>query len=1102
MARGSAPPPARAKGVTAVLGPTNTGKTHLAIERMIGHGGGVIGLPLRLLAREVYTRVVEKVGVEKVALVTGEEKIKPKDARYFVSTVEAMPRDVDAPFVAIDEIQLASDNDRGHVFTDALLNRRGIAETLVIGSGTMQPLVQQLLPGAAIVTRPRLSQLTFSGERKITRLPPRSAIVAFSAEEVYAIAELIRRQRGGAAVVMGALSPRTRNAQVELFQSGDVDHIVATDAIGMGLNLDIDHVAFAAHRKFDGQRHRLLTPSETAQIAGRAGRNMRDGSFGTTGRCEAFEPELVEKLENHQFEPVRSLNWRNPDLDFSSLRALQLSLAVNPHEPGLVRAPVADDEALFDLLATKPEIRERASDRSRIARLWDVCALPDFRKVGTHGHSELVGSIFGFLSDGGRLPDDWMMRQIALCDRIDGDLETIAGRVAQIRSWTYCANRADWMRDPSHWQGVTRAIEDKLSDALHEKLAARFVDRRTSVLMRRLRENAMLEAQVTAGGDVMVEGQHVGRLAGFQFTADSQQDESAEAKSLRAAAGKALAGEFEMRAQKLVASGDDQFVLAIDGALRWQGEVVARLAAGDKLLEPRVLLLADETLAAGAREQVETRLAAWLKAHVTKLLGPLQQLEAGEGVSGIGRGIAFRLAENLGIIERGMIAQDVKALDQNQRGELRKLGVRFGAFHIFTPALLKPAHRALAAQLFSLKQGGDGSGLDEIAHLSASGRTSFPADPKIAKELYRVAGFRVCGPRALRVDILERLADLIRPAIAFRAGVTPGEPPAGAWEGEGFTVTGPMTSLVGCAGEDFSALLKSLGYRSEKKPARTEPWPVIALQSKAPIIATAAVEAPVEAEAVASEGDAPSADDDSALAADAAAEEAPVAEASEAVAAQPVETAPADTVMAGAEAAEAAVTETVLAESTPVEAIEASPVETPVAEAAPAEPVLIDVWRPGRFERQDRPPRRDQQRPRHGQNREGQNRDGQRRDNAPGTAAADGQPRPPRPDRPDFRKDCKEGAEGEKPRFNRPQREGEKKGSEKGGANPRFDRTKDNRNRDDRRSDRPHGGKPDRRDGGGDRLYASSGPERDKRQADPASPFAALAALKSQLEKK
>jgi ATP-dependent RNA helicase SUPV3L1/SUV3 len=1085
MLKGSPPPAQRARGVTAVLGPTNTGKTHYAIERMLGHGGGIIGLPLRLLAREVYGRLIERVGERMVALVTGEEKIKPKDARYTVATVEAMPRGGDPPFVAIDEIQLAADNDRGHVFTDAMLNRRGAAETLLIGSLTMKPLIEQLVPGCGIVTRPRLSRLAFAGERKITRLPPRSAIVAFSVEDVYAIAELIRRQRGGAAVVMGSLSPRTRNAQVALFQSGDVDYVVATDAIGMGLNLDIDHVAFAANRKFDGHRFRLLSPSEMAQIAGRAGRNMRDGTFGSSGRCPPFEEEMIERLENHHFEPTRSINWRNPALDFSSLRALQLSLQTSPDEAGVVRAPVADDELLFELLATRPDIRDRAARREGVERLWDVCALPDYRKVGAHGHAELVSAIFHHLIDGGRLPPDWLSTQIAMCDRTDGDIETISGRVAQIRTWTYCANRPDWTADPEYWQSRTRAVEDRLSDALHEKLAARFVDRRTSVLMRRLRENAMLEAEVTAAGDVVVEGQHVGRLAGFRFTADSAAVDSPEAKALRAAAARALSGEIDLKAQKLGASADDQFTLAIDGAIRWQGEAVGRLVAGEKLLEPRALLLADEQLAGGARESVETRLGLWLRNHVVRLLGPLLHLEAGEGVSGLGRGIAYRLAEALGVLERSAVSKDVKALDQTQRAELRKHGVRFGAFHIYVPQLLKPAARALAAQLHLLKTGEDGAGLDDVAHLAASGRTSFPADAKIARDLYRVLGFRVCGPRAVRVDILERLADLIRPAIAFRPGVTPGEPPAGAWEGEAFVVSGPMTSLVGCAGEDFAALLRSLGYRSETQPARTEPWPVIEAprtpiaqppaDAEAP--AAAAPDAAAQGEAEPGEtapaptayaedplpperaeqdphADEPAAPDDA---------EAAVAAHAELAHEEPagqdqgyVEPA-IDIVSAEATIAEAVRVETVLVETTSGEP--APTAEAGAADAAsPAEPAMIEVWRLARFERPERPQRRPF-RPRG--DRPGEARDGAA---APGDQRAgrrgfgSGQPAGDRP----------------------PRREGGFAGARPHqGERRRDDRGPDDRRHQERRQDSPRQDSP-----------RQDSPRHDQPRADAASPGA------------
>src|SRR5687768_9876991 len=434
---------ARGTGVTAVLGPTNTGKTHLAIERMLGHSSGIIGLPLRLLAREVYNKCVERVGADAVALVTGEEKIKPANPRYWVATVEAMPRDLDVAFLAVDEVQLGADLERGHVFTDRMLNRRAREETLVLGAATMRPMIERLLPGAHILTRPRLSQLTFAGEKKVTRLPRRSAIVAFSAEEVYAIAELIRRQRGGAAVVLGALSPRTRNAQVALYQSGDVDYLIATDAIGMGLNLDVDHVAFASDRKFDGYQYRRLNPAELAQVAGRAGRATRDGTFGTTGRCPPFEQELVQALESHTFEPVRLLQWRNTDLDFASLAALQVSLAVTPNEQGLTRAPIGEDILVLEHAARDESVRAVAKTRNAVERLWDVCQVPDYRKIAPATHAELAVTLYGFLMREGNVSTDWFARQVALADHTDGGIDALSNRIAHVRTWTFVANRPD-----------------------------------------------------------------------------------------------------------------------------------------------------------------------------------------------------------------------------------------------------------------------------------------------------------------------------------------------------------------------------------------------------------------------------------------------------------------------------------------------------------------------------------------------------------------------------------------------------------------------------------------------------------------------------------
>ena len=636
-------------GVTAVLGPTNTGKTHLAIERMIAHSSGIIGLPLRLLAREVYNKIVARVGAEAVALITGEEKIKPKNPRFWVSTVEAMPRDLDVSFLAVDEIQIAADLERGHVFTDRILNRRGRDETLLLGAATMRPIIERLLPGASIVTRPRLSQLEFAGDRKITRQPRRTAIVAFSADEVYAIAELIRRQHGGAAVVLGSLSPRTRNAQVEMFQNGDVDYLVATDAVGMGLNLDVDHVAFASDRKYDGYQFRRLNPAEFAQIAGRAGRATRDGTFGTTGRCAPFEPELVNALQNHTFDSVKVLQWRNAKLDFASLGALQVSLALTPGHDALTRAPIAEDMRVLDHAARDADVRDMAHGAAAVERLWDACQIPDYRKIAPAAHAELVTTLFEFLMKRGRIPDAWFAAQVELADRTDGDIDTLSGRIAQIRTWTFVANRPDWLADPEHWQGMTREIENKLSDALHERLTERFVDRRTSVLMRRLRENSVLNTEIGKTGEVIVEGHVIGRLDGFTFAPEAAEAGS-DAKALQAAALKALAGEIDARAEKLAAAPDDQFVLTSDGTIRWTGDAVAKLMSADDALHPRIRIVSDERLAGAPREAVQARLDLWLKTHIEKLLGPLFDLNKAEDVTGIARGIAFQLIESLGVL--------------------------------------------------------------------------------------------------------------------------------------------------------------------------------------------------------------------------------------------------------------------------------------------------------------------------------------------------------------------------------------------------------------------------------------------------------------------
>ncbi|MHB0950720.1 MAG: helicase-related protein [Allorhizobium sp.] len=893
------------RGVIAVLGPTNTGKTHYAIERMVAHGSGIIGLPLRLLAREVYTRVVERVGVSQVALVTGEEKIAPPGARFSVCTVEAMPRETKASFVAIDEIQLAGDLERGHIFTDRLLHLRGREETLLLGSGTMKPILQQLLPGITVVERPRLSQLFYAGQKKITRLPQRTAIVAFSADEVYAIAELIRRQRGGAAVVLGALSPRTRNAQVGLYQAGDVEYLVATDAIGMGLNLDVDHVAFAQDRKFDGYQFRNLNPGELGQIAGRAGRHLKDGTFGVTGRVDPLEDELVERLECHEFDPVRVLQWRTAQFDFSSIAALRRSLDAAPRVEGLTRALPAIDQQALDYLARYPEVIDLATNPERVEKLWEACALPDYRRITPAQHADLISSLFSDLVRYGTVNENFMAEQVHRADRTDGEIDTLSARIAQIRTWTYVSNRPGWLADPTHWQEKTREIEDRLSDALHERLTKRFVDRRTSVLMKRLRENAMLEAEISVNGDVFVEGHHTGQLAGFRFTPLAGM-EGSDAKAVHAAALKALALEFEARAARLHASGNSDLAISSDGLVRWLGDPVARLAESDHILHPRVILLADEQLTGNARDHVVARIERFVNHHISTVLKPLDDLSRADDLQGLAKGLAFQLVENLGVLFRREVSDDVKSLDQEARASIRRYGVRFGAYHIFMPALLKPAPAELITLLWALKNDGlDKPGYGDLIPVLAAGRTSVVTDPSFERMLYKLAGFRFLGKRAVRIDILERLADLIRPLLQWKPGQA--GRPDGAYDGRRFTTTTAMLSILGATPDDMEEILKGLGYRADTVPAEAAEAFLSSQDASATPVAAPAEEGAEKSDQAEADANA----------------EGTSAEEVHVVAEQ------------GAQTAEASVTEG---------AAEAAVVGD---EPAPAEPKVVLLWRPG-----------------------------------------------------------------------------------------------------------------------------------------------------------
>ena len=833
--------PGSVRGVIAVLGPTNTGKTHLAIERMLGHKTGIIGLPLRLLAREVYNKIIDRVGVDNVSLITGEERIDPPESRYQVCTVEAMPETASVEFVAIDEVQLATNLERGHIFTNRILNLRGTQETMLLGASTIETVLRQLLPGIHITTRPRMSMLTYAGSKKVTRLPARAALVAFSAGEVYAIAELIRRQRGGAAVVLGSLSPRTRNAQVALYQSGEVDFLVATDAIGMGLNLDVQHVAFAQENKFDGFQKRRLTAEEMAQIAGRAGRHTYDGTFGVTGNVQPFEDELIEALETHQFRSHKVLMWRNSNLDFSTLRALMNSLELSSNSHLLGNAPSASDMRALDLLSSDAEIRLQCEGQEaarNVQLLWEICRIPDFRKISPGAHAEILARVFMDIAKNKYINNDWFAHQCELTENLDGDIDALSNRLAHVRTWTYLSNRYNWLDKQEYWREKTRFIEDKLSDALHEALTKRFIDRRTSLLMKRLRENAMLEAEISESGDVVVEGHNVGKLSGFRFTADVQAS-GPDAKAAKAAAMKALAKEIERRASRLAACPNSDVILADDGTIRWLGQPVARITASENgTLSPELVLLADEQLSGNFLEKVSKRLERWLANYIENLLRPLIELSRDETITGTARGLAFQLVENLGQIDRRNIAGEVKLLDQDARATLRRHGVRFGAFHVFLPVLLKPAPALLICILWAIKNNKmDIAGLSEIPRISATGRTSVEVEPKFSPEVYPLCGFRIMGKKAVRIDILERLADLIRPAISWKEGSESAKP-EGAYSQGQFYVTPAMLSILGATHEDMEQVLSNLGYRSQKHleekifpPASEQKSEVVALES-------------------------------------------------------------------------------------------------------------------------------------------------------------------------------------------------------------------------------------------------------------------------------
>ena len=993
----------------------------------------------------------------------------PDRTQYWVCTVEAMPEGLGTDFLAVDEIQLCADPERGHVFTDRLLRSRGRQETLFLGSDTMRPAIAQLIPGVEFMRRERFSTLTYTGQKKISRMPERSAIVGFSVESVYAMAELIRRQKGGCAVVMGALSPRTRNAQVALYQNGEVDYLVATDAIGMGLNLDIHHVAFSSTWKFDGRRMRPLFPHELGQIAGRAGRHVTPGTFGVTGEAGPLDEDLVEALENHRFAPIRKLEWRNPDLRFGSVEALIESLEAGTDHPLLGRAREADDLAALKHLAGMPEVRAGVGSGADVKRLWDICRIPDFRGISTQEHAGLLARIFGFLQDGGRVPDDWLARNIARIDRTDGDIDALSKRLAYIRTWTYVAQRQGWVADESHWRGETRAVEDRLSDALHARLTQRFVDRRTSVLMRRLKQKESLVAEVNDKGEVTVEGEFVGRLEGFRFRQDRAETQD-EARTLRQASLQALRPEFSLRADRFYNAPDTELDFTEQGGLMWGTNAVGKLTPGATALKPQVEPFVDEEAGPDVAEKVRRRLQHFIDRKVATLFEPLLAMERDEALSGLARGFAFRLVESLGVVPRGEVSQEVKDLDQEARAALRKHGIRFGQYTIFLPLLLKPAPTRLRLVLWSLAHG-----LQEFPESPPPGLVTIPNLAEVPKRHYTLAGYHPAGARAIRIDMLERLADLLRMRDS-RAG---------------FEASPDMLSITGMTLEQFAGLMEGLGYRADKaERPKHRPAPVAAVPDAA--VSDASAPGASEAEAQPDAASPPEAHP--------GAEGASEAEAQPDAQPEPVEVQPDAAAEAQPEPGLDAQPESVaaaqpepaaepVAEVQPEPATDAEPAAgdarpEPIADAAPVadaeaavemEAFYTFVWAPR--PRGDRRPRHQPQGQRHGQpagqgeaaaepSRSG-DRPGGRRQDEP---RAEGNRGPRQDNRP-----RQDGGRPERNNRNRPER----KGGDKGGPD---------RNRPGQDKNRPAKGNAPR--------SFEAHPPRNEKPIDPDNPFAILAALK------
>jgi len=764
------------------------------MERMLAHKSGIIGFPLRLLARENYERAVAVKGSSFIALITGEEKIIPKTARYFICTVESMPKDIKVDFVAIDEIQLAADRERGHIFSQRILESRGEMETMFLGADTAKFLIKKILPNSVVETRPRFSELKYTGRKKLLKLPPRSAVVTFSVDEVYSIAELLRRHYGGVALVLGALSPRARNAQVELYQSGEVDYLVATDAIGMGLNMDVDHVAFASLTKFDGRRRRSLDISELAQIAGRAGRYMNKGTFGTTAEADEIDKEIVSGLESHSFPSLKNFYWRNTDLVFSSVDQLISSLKKRPNSKEFVKAPVIIDQEVLEIFSKDSKLMELAVGEKNIRLLWELAQVPDYRKIRPEMHASFLNGLYlRLLSNNHKLDESWIAKRVEEVNRTDGDIYILMDRIAGIRVWSYLTNRSGWVENSSLWKKRTRDIEDRLSDALNEKLKQKFIDQRTSYLLMKLKKNESFKTSINKSGVAKIDGHSVGRLKGLVFNYYSRK--YFRGRILDNLFKKTLMPKLEERARKIINDPDSVFNLTDDRKLSWNSEVIALLTKGSSIMSPKINLLADERIDAKLHNLLNRRLNNWMDSYINNLLGRVKNLEK-ISLVGTAKGLAFQLAESLGSLEVNDLICPIQSLSADERKTLTKNQVRFGACFIYVREILRQSSSRLLALLWIIFHQPS-----QLPSLPPSGRVSFRVKESICKDFYRVCGFWVVGNTAYRVDMVERFSKELRDLLRQNETILPSE----------------SICLLGVDPVRSMEIIRALGYRAAYK---------------------------------------------------------------------------------------------------------------------------------------------------------------------------------------------------------------------------------------------------------------------------------------------